>query len=121
MSNKSIPERKRLAALFASFAIVIMGAASLLESMSLDFYTVLGTLEKIVPAATVLGGIGWVMGMVLDKPRRRNVGGSRVLNNVFLNEVMKSPTHSENNTQKESSESAEKNTSEEVDGTKEAG
>jgi len=70
MDKKTIPQRKRLAAIFASFSILIMGALSLLESQSLDYYSVLGTLEKIIPASIVLGGLGWVMGMVLDKPKR---------------------------------------------------
>lgn len=69
-NKKNIPQRKRLAALFASFAIVIMGTASLLESMTIDYYTVLNTLEKVFPAAIALGTIGWVMGMVLDKPKK---------------------------------------------------
>lgn len=85
-AKKGISERKRLAAIFASFAVLIMGTASLLESMSLDYYTVLATLQKIIPAGLALGGLGWFMGMILDKPRRHSRGG---LNNLFINELMK--------------------------------
>lgn len=85
-AKKGISERKRLAAIFASLAVLIMGTASLLESMSLDYYTVLATLKKILPASLALGGLGWFMGMILDKPRKRSRGG---LNNLFINELMK--------------------------------
>lgn len=85
-AKKGISERKRLAAIFASLAVLIMGTASLLESMSLDYYTVLATLQKVLPASLALGGLGWFMGMILDKPRRRSRGG---LNNLFISELMK--------------------------------
>lgn len=85
-AKKGISQRQRLAAIFASFAVLIMGTASLLESMSLDYYTVMATLQKILPASLALGGLGWFMGMILDKPRRRSRGG---LNNLFINELMK--------------------------------
>lgn len=86
MSKNGISQRKKLAAIFASFSIVIMGGISLFESMSLDYYSVISTLEKVIPASIILGGLGWVMGMVLDRPRRRRSGG---YNNLFVNEVMK--------------------------------
>lgn len=88
MADKTISNRKKLALIFASFAIVIFGAASLLESMSLDYYTVLNTLEKVIPASIVLGGIGWVMGMVLDKPKKSH---SRHIdyNSLFLSNIAK--------------------------------
>lgn len=83
--KKTLPKRKRLAALFTSFSIVIMGALSLSRSMSLDYYTVMGTLYKVLPASFAMGCLGWVMGMILDKPKKRNLG----FNNMFLNEIMK--------------------------------
>ena len=86
MAKKNIQQRKRLAAIFASFSILIVGACSLLESMSLDYYSVLDTIEKVVPATIVLGGIGWIMGMILDKPKKSN---KISYNNLFLNDVMK--------------------------------
>lgn len=86
MAKKVIPQRKKLAAVFASFAILIMGTTSLLESMSLDYYSVLNTLEKVIPSCIILGGLGWVMGMILDKPKKRR---SINYNNLFLNEIMK--------------------------------
>jgi len=86
MAKKVISQRKRLAAIFASFAILVMGTTSLLESMSLDYYSVLNTLSKIIPASLALGGLGWFMGMVLDKPRKHNRSG---YNNLLMNELMK--------------------------------
>lgn len=86
MSKNVISERKRLAAIFVSFSILFMGAASLLQSMSLDYYTVLNTLGKIIPASLIMGALGWVMGMVLDKPRTRKSSG---YNNLFLHDVIR--------------------------------
>lgn len=92
MVKKVIAQRKRLAAIFVSFAILIIGTTSLLENMSLDYYSVLGTLEKILPASIALGGLGWVMGMVLDKPRKRPKSG---YTNMFINELRKNNVNSE--------------------------
>lgn len=115
MTKKNISERKRLAAIFVSFSIVIMGTASLLQTMSLDYYSVIGTVEKILPACVILGGIGWVMGMILDKPKKR-YGGQKNYHSIFLNDIAKSDisditslpaetgSESENNIEKEVSE-----------------
>ena len=84
MTKKGIPQRKRLAAIFVSFSILVIGTLSLFESMSLDYYSVLGTLEKIIPASIILGGIGWIMGTILDKPRRRQKRG---YTNLFANKM----------------------------------
>lgn len=73
MSKKPIQQRKRLAAIFASFAILIMGSVSLFQNMSIDYYSVLGTLQKIIPASIIIGGLGWVMGMILDRPKKRSI------------------------------------------------
>lgn len=87
MNKKNISQRKRLAAIFASFSILIMGTVSLSESMSLDYYSVLSTLGKVLPASIALGGLGWVMGMILDKPKKRH---SKInYNSLFLNNVIK--------------------------------
>lgn len=86
MDKKGISQRKRLAAIFASFSILIMGTVSLLESMSLDYYSVLNTLQKVIPASIVLGGLGWVIGMILDKPKKRK--RRTMYSNLYLKEVM---------------------------------
>lgn len=86
MARKIISNRKKLAAVFASFSIIIMGTVSLLQSMSIDYYSVLGTLAKVIPAAFTLGCLGWVMGMVLDKPKK----GSRfAYNQLLLDDLLK--------------------------------
>lgn len=86
MSKKVMQHRKRLAAVFASISILIMGTASLLQSMSLDYYSVLSTLIKIIPASIVIGTLGWVMGMILDQPKKRRKIG---YNSAFVNNIMK--------------------------------
>ena len=83
--KKRLSERKRLAAIFVSFTILLVGAISLSENMSIDYYSVMDTVQKIIPASIVMGALGWIMGMVLDKPQ-----GSRKINsNLFLDQMMK--------------------------------
>lgn len=89
--KKVILQRKRLAAIFASFSILAVGTLSLLESMSLDYYSVLDTVGKIIPASIVMGGLGWVMGMILDKPKSRHP----IATNLYLNDVINNSIASE--------------------------
>ena len=86
MKKKGISQRKILAAIFASFAILIIGTTSLLESMSFDYYSVIATVQKILPASLALGSLGWVIGMILDKPKKRQ---KIDYNHLFLNDIMK--------------------------------
>ena len=83
---KKITQRKRLSALFVSFTVVIMGAISIYENMSLDYDTVLGTLQRMFPACIVMGFLGWIMGMILDKPRK---SGLSSYNKLMMQELMK--------------------------------
>lgn len=80
-----LTQRKRLAALFVSFTIIIIGAASLLESMTIDYYSVVNTVLKIIPAAFAMGTLGWVMGMILDKPRKKGVS---TYNKMMMKELL---------------------------------
>ncbi len=93
MGKKVILQRKRLAAIFASFSVLIIGTASLFESMTIDYYSVINTIEKIIPACISLGGIGWLMGMILDKPKRRTRVSSEY-KNLFLNKSIKNEVES---------------------------
>lgn len=93
MSKKIILQRKRLAAIYASFAILIVGAASLFRSMSLDYYSVLSTVEKVLPASVAFGCLGWIMGLILDRPKKRNGIG---YNTLFLNEIIKNASAEKN-------------------------
>lgn len=71
MAKKVIRNKHRFAAVFASFAVLIVGTLSLFTSMSLDYYSVLGSVQKAVPAAILFGFLGYVMGLIVDKPRSR--------------------------------------------------
>lgn len=71
MGKQAIQERKRLAAVFASFAVLIFGTASLVQTMAIDYYSVTDTLTKVLPESFIIGGLGWVMGMILDQPKKR--------------------------------------------------
>lgn len=93
MVKKHISQKKRLAAVFASFSILVIGTVSLCENMSIDYYSVLSTLQKVIPASIVIGGLGWVMGMILDRPKR----GHRIsYNSEFLKNVITSEMASSN-------------------------
>lgn len=85
-NKKALKYRYRLMLVFISLTILIVGSLSLIESMSLDYYSVLGTLVKIGPAAFVMGALGYVMGFVLDQPRRGPKAG---YTNYFVQEMMK--------------------------------
>lgn len=82
---KKLAERKRLAAIFVSFTILMVGVVSLSENMSIDYYSVMDTVQKIIPASIVMGALGWIMGMVLDKPQ----GPRKINSNLFLEQMMK--------------------------------
>ncbi len=69
----AITKRVRLAAIFSSFTILACGGLSLFNSMSINYYTVLGALKKVIPAVIALGSLGWVMGMILDAPKRKKI------------------------------------------------
>ncbi len=83
---QKITQRKRLCALFISFTIVIMGAISIYENMSFDYDTVFGTLQRMFPACVVMGFLGWIMGMILDKPRKKGISS---YNKLMMQELMK--------------------------------
>lgn len=101
MSKKPFQYKKYLCALFVSFAILSVGTLSLMEEMSIDYYTVLHALSKIIPASIVLGGLGWVMGSIIDRPKKR----TRVdYNNVLLNELIKETAESETESEHETAE-----------------
>lgn len=87
MNKKVMPQRKRLAAVFASLSILVIGSMSLFESMSIDYYSVVATLQRVIPASIIMGGLGWVMGMILDKPKKK--GSSIGYSNSFLNNIIK--------------------------------
>lgn len=84
--SKQIPARKRLAAIFVSFTILVVGSISLLGNMSIDYYSVLGTMQKLLPASIIIGSLGWVMGMILDKPKKKH---KKRYNDLYLNAFSK--------------------------------
>lgn len=86
MGKKRLEYKKNLSAIFVCMTILVIGTSSLLESMSLDYYAVTNTLMKIIPASIIMGGLGWLMGMVLDKPKRRS---GINYSNMFIQQMIK--------------------------------
>ncbi|SRR5574344_854069 len=86
---KRIKYKDTLPNFFVCAAILIFGASSLISSGSLDYYTVLGTLIKVVPAAFIMGILGWVMGVVLDKKSKKSAFKNLGINNLDLDKILK--------------------------------
>ena len=84
--SKKIIYRQELCKLFASLTILVMGTASLLKSGSLDYYSVLGTLGKIVPATAFLGWLGYIIGSILDNPKNKDSVDYKAM---IMDELMK--------------------------------
>lgn len=82
MLNRAITYKQRLSMGFGSIALLLFGSVSLLKAGSIDYYTVMGTLVKVVPASLIIGALGWVMGSLLDKRVMRPRGVS--LSNLVL-------------------------------------
>lgn len=59
--------RKSLSALFASASALGFGALSLLNNMSMDYYSLLFMLSIVVPATCCMGFMGFVIGKIFDE------------------------------------------------------
>ena len=77
-----------LCALFSSFAILLVGTISLLESEAINYFTVIYALKKVIPATFVLGALGWLMGTVIDSPKKFSKISTKG-DNLLLDELMK--------------------------------
>lgn len=84
--SKKFFYKTHLCALFASFATILVGTASLLENGAIDYYSVIGALTKILPAAAMMALLGWCIGAIIDKPKTKI---NTDYNNPLLNELLK--------------------------------
>lgn len=83
-----IQYKKQLPAGLGCMALLLFGSASLIKAGSVDYYTVIGTLIKAVPASLIIAGLGWVMGSILDRKTRRGRLSSFGLGNIVLDDMV---------------------------------
>lgn len=92
--------KKYFSSLFASAALLAVGAISLIENGAMDYYSVLGALKKALPAALVLWGLGWILGMIVDTPRRSH---QIKYNNAIMEELFKEAQNAQTESKAEAS------------------
>ncbi len=61
---------KRFAAIFACFAILLIGSNVLIRAGSLSFEAVLHAFELCVMGGISLGLLGYIIGKIVQKPRK---------------------------------------------------
>lgn len=81
---------KTLSTLFASFSVMAFGALSLLNSFSMDFYSVMFMLSIVIPASVSMGFIGFIIGKIFDEgenfnpnPFKKKDGKSQSVDNAY--------------------------------------
>ena len=56
----------KFAGIFSSTMLLIIGTYVLLKAMSIDYYSVLKACKLAIPSAIISGGIGFIIGKILD-------------------------------------------------------
>ena len=64
--EEQIQYSKLLSSLFCSLSIIALSILSLLNNLSLDFYSMITLLKVVIPAAICFWFIGFVIGKTLD-------------------------------------------------------
>ena len=64
--EEQIKYSKLLSSLFCSLSIIALSILSLLNNLSLDFYSMVTLLKVVLPAAFCFWFIGFVIGKILD-------------------------------------------------------
>ena len=60
---------KSISTVLASLSLIIIGCVVFIKTMSFDYGTMQYVVYKAVPAAILLGGLGFMIGSVLDYAR----------------------------------------------------
>ncbi len=60
---------KKLSGLLASFSIIIMIGANLIQTMTINVTTLIFVITKVIPIAFVMGFLGYHTGKILDNPK----------------------------------------------------
>lgn len=93
---------RTLSTLFASFSVMAFGVLSLLNSFSMDFYSVIYMLSIVIPASILLGLIGYAIGIFFDNPdrfRKRNTRIQTIDNAYKIQSMFASEADEEKNLQ----------------------
>lgn len=62
---------KKLSGLLASFSVIVLLGANLFQTMTIDTSTIMFVLSKVLPAALIMGYIGYLTGNILDNPKSK--------------------------------------------------
>ena len=72
---------KKIASLFFSLTVVILGTRIFIDNLSIDFYTAIKFLQFVLPASIIMGIFGYFIGKILEKSKRigqpSNLGSSK--------------------------------------------
>ena len=66
---------KMLSSLFCSLSIIALSILSLLNNLSLDFYSMITMLKVVIPAAMCFWIIGFVIGKIFDSLNTKIIKG----------------------------------------------
>lgn len=61
---------KKIASLFFSLTVVILGTRIFVDNLSIDFYTAIKFLQFVLPASIVMGVFGYFIGKILGKSNK---------------------------------------------------
>jgi len=62
---------KKLSGLFASFSILILLGVNLFTTMRIDVSTLIFVFIKVLPVSAVMWYLGYLIGKILDNPKKR--------------------------------------------------
>ncbi len=66
----TLTHSKKLSGLFASFAIIVLLGANLMQTLTINTSTMMFVFVKVIPAALIMGYLGHLIGNILDKPKK---------------------------------------------------
>ncbi|MBQ4646612.1 MAG: hypothetical protein IJB79_04620 [Candidatus Gastranaerophilales bacterium] len=69
--NEELKYSKFLSSLFCSSSIIVLSILSLLNNLSIDFYSMVSLLKIVLPASFCFWFIGFVIGRILDSLNKK--------------------------------------------------
>jgi len=60
---------KQLSGILASFSVIVMLGANLIQTMTVDASTLMFALTRVIPVAFVMGFLGHLTGTILDNSK----------------------------------------------------
>ena len=82
--------RKFFCLLFACTNVLLVGLVVLLKHMAIDYYSVNDLLQHIFPSVFIVGAFGWVVGLILDNPKKNLIIDYK---DLVMDELIKAKSH----------------------------